>query len=57
MADEYSIRLENDDFTFGGLNQSSRVRADRLFTADTGIIAYAAGRVTEAKWNEVVPGS
>ena len=53
-ADEYSIRLEDVDFISGGLNQSSRIRPNRLFTADAGIIVYRAGHVSEAKLNEVV---
>jgi mRNA interferase MazF len=53
-ADEYSIRLDAVDFDSGGLNQSSRIRPNRLFTADAGIIVYRAGRVSESKLNEVV---
>ena len=53
-ADEYSIRLDAVDFVSGGLPQSSRIRPNRLFTADAGIILYHAGRVSEAKVNEVV---
>ena len=53
-ADEYSIRLEDVDFVSGGLKQSSRIRPNRLFTADAGIIVYRAGRVSQGKGNEVV---
>jgi len=53
-ADEYSIPLDDVDFISGGLNQSSRIRPNRLFTADAGIIVYRAGHVSEAKLNEVV---
>ena len=53
-ADEYSIRLDAVDFVSGGLNQSSRIRPNRLFTADAGIIVYRAGHVSESKLNEVV---
>lgn len=53
-TDEYSIQLENADFVIGSLNQSSRIRPNRLFTADSGIIAYRAGRVSEAKLGETV---
>jgi len=55
-ADEYSIRLDDGDFVLGGLNQSSRIRPNRLFTADSGIIVYRAGHVSEDKLNEVVDG-
>ena len=53
-ADEYSVQLENTDFDSGGLNLSSRIRPNRLFTADSGIIVYRAGRISEQKLNEVV---
>jgi mRNA interferase MazF len=53
-TDEYSIRLDDVDFVSGGLNQSSRIRPNRLFTADAGIVVYRAGCVSAAKLNEVV---
>jgi len=52
-ADEYAIRLDDVDFVSGGLNQSSRIRPNRLFTADVRIVVYRAGRVSVAKLNEV----
>jgi len=53
-ADDYSLRLDDADFASGGLNQSSRIRPNRLFTADAGIIVYRIGRVSQAKLGEVV---
>ena len=53
-TDEYSIGLADVDFVSGGLNQNSRIRPNRLFTADAGIIVYRAGGVSEVKLNEVV---
>jgi mRNA interferase MazF len=53
-SDEYSLPLESVDFTSGGLNQSSRIRPNRLFTADEGIIVYRAGHVADGKLNEVL---
>lgn len=53
-SDPYSIPLEGADFTSRGLNQSSRIRPSRLFTADEGIVRYRAGHVSDAKLNEVV---
>jgi mRNA interferase MazF len=53
-ADEYSIRLDDADFVAGGLSQNSRIRPNRLFTADAGIVVYRAGRVSDAKLGEVV---
>ena len=53
-ADEYSVPLDGVDFVSGGLNQSSRIRPNRLFTADAGIVVYRIGHVSEAKLKEVV---
>jgi len=53
-SDTYSVLLDSSDFTTGGLNQSSRFRPNRLFTADQAIILYRAGHVEEAKRHEVV---
>ena len=53
-ADEYSIPLDDVDYVSGGLNQSSWIRPNRLFTADEGIIVYRAGRVGAAKLSDVV---
>ena len=52
-SDTHSVPLESPDFTFGGLNQSSRVRPNRLFTADQAIVVYRAGHVSDAKLSEV----
>jgi mRNA interferase MazF len=51
-ADSYSICLDASDFVSGGLNQSSRIRPNRLFTADSGIVVYRAGHVSEEKLTE-----
>ena len=53
-SDTYSIPLESADFTSGGLNQNSRIRPNRLFTADEEIVRYRAGHVSDAKLNEAV---
>ena len=52
--DSYSVSLEAADFTAGGLNQSSRIRPNRLFTADEGIILYRAGHISTGKLDEVL---
>jgi mRNA interferase MazF len=52
--DSYSVSLEPSDFSSGGLNQSSRVRPNRLFTADEAIVVYRAGQITDRKLSEVV---
>lgn len=41
------------DFVSGGLSQSSRLRPNRLFTAESAIILYRAGHVSAAKLKEV----
>jgi mRNA interferase MazF len=53
-TDEYSVRLDGGDFVAGGLNQSSRIRPNRLFTADSGIVVYRAGHISQAKLDETV---
>lgn len=50
--DAYSIQLEDSDFATGGLNRSSRIRPNQLFTADSGIVVYRAGNVSVAKVDE-----
>lgn len=52
--DDYSIRLDDTDFDSGGLKLSSRIRPNRLFTADSGIIVYRAGHVSPAKLEETI---
>jgi mRNA interferase MazF len=50
----YAIPLRTGDFTVGGLNRDSNARPDRLFTADSHLIAYRAGSLTQAKVDEIV---
>jgi mRNA interferase MazF len=52
--DAYSLRLEQPDFSSGGLNQSSRIRPNRIFTADEAIVVYRAEHISDAKLLEVV---
>jgi mRNA interferase MazF len=47
--DGYSVRLDAADFASGGLSQSSRIRPNRLFTADSGIVVYRAGQISGEK--------
>jgi len=54
VTDSYAIAIAATDFAHGGLHQDSNVRPDRLFTADTHIIAYRAGALTLIKLQEVV---
>ena len=54
LQDNYSISLQDSDFQAGGLKQSSNIRPNRLFTADSHIILYRIGNLTIDKTTEVV---
>ncbi|MEZ2227598.1 type II toxin-antitoxin system PemK/MazF family toxin [Microcoleus sp.] len=54
IADRYAITLQSSDFSEGGLNQTSNIRPNRLFTADRGIILYKAGQLKTEKLNEAI---
>ena len=54
VTDEYAVGVESDDFSSGGLRQSSNVRPNRLFTADKQIILYKAGQLKFEKMNQVI---
>jgi mRNA interferase MazF len=54
VSSSYAIPLSSSDFAMGGLNRDSNVRPDRLFTADSRLIAYRAGRLTPSKVDEIV---
>ncbi|HMQ30902.1 MAG TPA: type II toxin-antitoxin system PemK/MazF family toxin [Chloroflexaceae bacterium] len=47
--DAYAIPLLDEDFADGGLRQASFIRPSRLFTADSAIVLYRAGIISEAK--------
>ena len=51
--DSYSLALADTHFEKGRLNVPSRIRPNRLFTADESIILYKAGSLREVKINEV----
>lgn len=53
-ADGYSIPLSMSDFESGSLKHDSTIRPNRLFTADSGIISYRAGTLSQEKTNEVI---
>jgi len=54
IRDQYSIILDDPDFESGGLNRESRIRPNRLFTADTQLILYRAGHLKVEKLEEVI---
>jgi len=51
--DNYSITLREDDFKEGNLHINSRIRPNRIFTADISIISYKVGTLKEKKVKEV----
>ena len=52
--DQYSIPLIEDDFESGQLNQESKIRPNRLFTADSNIIIRSVGKLKNNKIDEVI---
>ena len=54
VRDEYSIALSDENFKEGSLNRKSNIRPNRIFTADSNIILYRAGRLKDLKFSEVV---
>lgn len=52
--DGYSMPLSSTDFDSGGLGHGSHIRPNRLFTADSHIVAYRAGKLSLKKTQEVV---
>ncbi|WP_414622367.1 type II toxin-antitoxin system PemK/MazF family toxin [Calothrix sp. CCY 0018] len=54
VSDEYAIQIESSDFNTGGLNKTSNIRPNRLFTADESIILYKAGQLKPEKLEEVI---
>lgn len=53
VFDRYAIVLDDRDFDAGSLKQTSNVRPKRLFTADSRIILYQAGRLNSSKMNQI----
>jgi mRNA interferase MazF len=54
VRDRYAVELKDSDFADGGLNLSSNVRPNRVFTADTRIVLYRVGSLKPSKLTEVV---
>lgn len=54
IKDNYAISLDDKDFETGGLKQTSNVRPNRIFTADSHIVLYKVGNLTGEKFNEVI---
>ena len=52
--DSYSTAILDGDFVVGGLNRTSYIKVNRVFTANERIIAYKAGSLAIAKTNDVI---
>jgi len=53
-SDGYSISLSKNDFASGGIGHDSHIRPNRLFTGDSNIVIKVAGRLSQAKTDEVI---
>ena len=54
VKDSYAVAIAESDFADGGLKQPSHIRPNRLFTADSRIILYRAGRLAPATLDRVI---
>jgi mRNA interferase MazF len=54
VRDNHSISLNDEDFEEGSLKQSSNVRPNRIFTADSRIVLYRVGNLKAKKLIEVI---
>ncbi|OIP61487.1 MAG: growth inhibitor PemK [Nitrospirae bacterium CG_4_9_14_3_um_filter_53_35] len=54
IKDNYSLSLDDKDFKTGSLKQTSNLRPNRIFTADSHIILYRVGNLRDEKLSEVV---
>lgn len=50
----YAILLDDKDFNTGSLKQSSNIRPNRIFTADSHIVLYRVGDLKLDKFNEII---
>ncbi len=54
VRDRYAIIIEEADFEKGSLKQTSNVRPNRIFTADSSIVLYRVGHLSYYKIREVI---
>lgn len=52
--DSYSINLTDNDFSQGKINIDSKIRPNKIFTADKSIILYKIGTININKQKEVL---
>ena len=53
VSDRYGIEVSSADFATGRLHHDSNIRPNRLFTADSAIVLYRAGKLTATKMAKV----
>jgi mRNA interferase MazF len=53
VNDSYGVAVLSGDFATGKLHHDSNIRPNRLFTADSAIVLYRAGKLTANKMAEV----
>jgi mRNA interferase MazF len=54
VKDEYAIPIDENDFEQGSLKKKSHIRPNRIFTADSNIILYSAGRLKKKRTDDVI---
>jgi len=54
IKDKYAVEISDKDFETGGLRQTSNVRPNRIFTADSHIVLYRIGNLKKTKLNEII---
>jgi len=54
IQDMYAVILQKEEFESGNLNQTSNIRPNRLFTADTNTVLYKVGNLKTNKMYEVL---
>lgn len=54
ISDRYALPLEVTHFREGGLRVQSNIRPNRIFTADSNIILYRAGKLTPEMITKVI---
>lgn len=52
-SDGYSVGLVTADFQTGSLRHDSNIRPNHLFTADSRIVVYSIGKISQSKLAEV----
>jgi mRNA interferase MazF len=54
FKDKYAVLINDADFEEGSLKKESNIRPNRIFTADSRIVLYRAGRLNKDKVDEVI---